>query len=91
MAADITRRFWVAPLPLLLLLVSKEPYLGWSAFDPPAFLDGLEVPVNLNLIQGALLVFAVFPLESGCVPILISADVVAEVAVERSAMNTRRS
>jgi hypothetical protein len=72
------------PFPLLLL--RQEPHLGRLTLDPPALLNGPQVSINLNLVQGVLLVLAVLPLESGNVPVLIPPDVVAEIAVERSAM-----
>jgi hypothetical protein len=75
--------------PPPLLLVRQEPHLRRLALDPPSLLDGLEFPIDLGFVQGVLLVFAVFPFESGNVQILIPPDVVAEITVERSAMNLK--
>jgi hypothetical protein len=81
----------VLPFPLPLLLFRKEPHLGRLTLDPPALLNGPQVSINLNLVQGIFLVFPVLPLESGNVAVLIAPDVVAEIAVERSAMNLKQS
>jgi hypothetical protein len=72
----------VLPFPVPLLLIREEPHLGRLALDPAAFLNGSQVPVNLHLVQSVLLKFAVLPLESGYVPVLIPPDVVAEITVE---------
>jgi hypothetical protein len=83
-------RFRILPLPLVLCFLAKEPHLGWFALDPSAFLNGPEVPINLDFVQVVLLVFAVPLLESGGVSILIPPDVVADITVERSAMNLKQ-
>ena len=74
LTASIFVRSRVLPLPFLLLLLGEEPHLGWFALHAPALLNGPQVLIDLHLVQGVLLVFAVLPLESGRVPMLTSSS-----------------
>lgn len=56
--ANIPGRSGILPLPLLVLL-GEEPHLRWLALDPPVFLNGPQVWIELHLVQGVFLVFAV--------------------------------
>jgi hypothetical protein len=57
-AFGITGRLRVLALPFLLLLRREEPHLGWFSLGAPAIFDDLHVAIDLNFVQGALLVFA---------------------------------
>jgi hypothetical protein len=81
----------ILPLPFQLLLLGKEPHLGWLSLDPPTFLDGLEVAIDLDVIQGFLLVFAVLLLESSNIAVLAPPEVVAEIRIDRRAMKLKQS
>jgi len=78
-AFRITRRVGVLSLPFPLLSLRREAHLRGRAFDPPAFLDSLEVTIDLDVVRGLLLVLAVLLLESGDVAVLALPDVVAEI------------
>jgi hypothetical protein len=79
----------VLPLPVPLLLLRQEPHLGRLALDPPALLNGPQVSINLNLVQGVLLVFPVPLFEPGYVPVFVPTYVVAEIRIDRCAVNLK--
>jgi hypothetical protein len=89
-AANFLRWFWVLSLPFSLFLLGQEPHFGRFSLDPPAVLDGLEIAIDLDFVEGGLFVLAVLPLESGHVPVLVPPDVVAEIAVERRPVNLKQ-
>jgi hypothetical protein len=70
-----------------LLLATEEPYPGRFPVEASVFLDGLNILIDLHLVQGPLLVFAVSLLKTSFVPNLTTLDEVAEATVEKSTVH----
>jgi len=83
---QIDGRFRILPLPCLLLLKAQESHLWRSSLNASIFFNRLHVLIDLHLVQHSFLVFHVF-LSKTCFVLQLDAfDVVAEVAVEQSAV-----
>lgn len=85
------RSAWVLPLPFLLLLLCQEPDFWRFSLKSPALLDGVDILINLHLIETFFLVFAVQFGKSCLVPLLRAVHVVAEVAIEKRTMRLKQN
>src|ERR1700723_3791711 len=75
-------RLGVLSFPFPLLFLCKEPHLGWFALDAPAVFHHPHVTIDLHLVQGALLVFAVPGFKSDGVLLLRALDRCTEIGIE---------
>jgi hypothetical protein len=83
---DISGPLRILPFPLLLILLRKEPHSRRFSLKAPAVFHHPHVTIDLHLIQGLRLEFAVPGFKSDGVLLLRALDRCTEIGIEARAV-----